>query len=389
MQGGTGGDTDDRDGTNPSQNKTTNKAPNNNSNNNNNDDPWIHLVEPKDFSRLLYPNPVCFLCTPCPSSSDPPGGDGDDDDDDGKNNKKNTNKNLQAYSYPGNVMTISWLTPINNNGCFVMSLNRKRFSAQYFHSMGTITTATTTTSLSSTSTRPGTTSTERSNTMVGLDFCLCVPIAGMESLILAVGGTSGRLGTKFPRHDNNDDKKNEQEVEEQGNPDFQSMSRKGTCSSSSSHSTMSQRRKRRLEQEEWVKHGIEGLIQVPFGAHNGSSANSRPTTNAAGLFCIDGTVAHLHCRTYMIHGGSSNSTADDPDHVDFIADQDHLIIYARVMDAYCRSSYWNSHKRLFCPQRPGTRPFLTFLGSQTFGYVVDTEKTDPALATTPPGPTRK
>lgn len=55
---------------------------------------WIELNSRKQFSRCLYPSPVCCLCTvPQP-----------------------------------NVMVLSWLTATNNHGNFVFSINRQRFS---------------------------------------------------------------------------------------------------------------------------------------------------------------------------------------------------------------------------------------------------------------------
>lgn len=56
-------------------------------------------------SRLLFPNPVCFLITRN-SAAAAPGG---------------------TAALPGhNVMTVSWLTTLDNRGAFVMSLNRNR-----------------------------------------------------------------------------------------------------------------------------------------------------------------------------------------------------------------------------------------------------------------------
>ena len=56
-------------------------------------------VNAKHYSRLLYPNPVCFLTTWSPVCS-------------------------------VNVMTISWLTPIDNDGHFICSVNQRRHTAR-------------------------------------------------------------------------------------------------------------------------------------------------------------------------------------------------------------------------------------------------------------------
>ena len=57
------------------------------------------LTDPKHFSRLLYTNPVCFLTT------------------------------VDAKRGRHNSMVISWLTPINNHGVFIMAVNKMRCTA--------------------------------------------------------------------------------------------------------------------------------------------------------------------------------------------------------------------------------------------------------------------
>lgn len=95
---------------------------------------WIELNEPKQRSRLLYTNPVCFLSTTT-----------------GDNER--------------NVMTLSWLTSTNNEGRFMFSLNRRRNTASVL--------------------------------TLGSNFCLSVPVKGMEELVRHVGRASGRWGSKF------------------------------------------------------------------------------------------------------------------------------------------------------------------------------------------------
>lgn len=60
---------------------------------------WEEIKDPKMFSRLLYTNPVCVLTTV--------------DEDRGQRN----------------AMVVSWLTPVNNYGCFIMSINKERHTA--------------------------------------------------------------------------------------------------------------------------------------------------------------------------------------------------------------------------------------------------------------------
>eukprot|EP01132_Coremiostelium_polycephalum_P006166 gene6166-7679_t len=64
-------------------------------------------------------------------------------------------------------MTITWLTCIDNNGFFMCSLNKNRFSAQLLLS--------------------------------SKKFVLNVPVSGMEQLVLNIGGCSGRNVNKFKK----------------------------------------------------------------------------------------------------------------------------------------------------------------------------------------------
>ena len=98
---------------------------------------WISLEDPKLRSRLLYPNPVCFLTTSA----------------------------LAGDVWKKNVMTISWLTCLNNEGDVLLSLNTKRHSA--------------------------------AAVLSGRPFGLSVPTSDLASLVLKVGGCSGRSVDKF------------------------------------------------------------------------------------------------------------------------------------------------------------------------------------------------
>eukprot|EP00736_Rhodelphis_marinus_P005867 Rmarinus@m.3503 len=89
----------------------------------------IHIKERLMLSRLLYTNPVCIL----------------------------TVKNDVSE----NAMTISWLTPINNKGFFIASMNQRRHTA----------------------------------TLIGTTdyFVLNVPVRGMEETVRRIGGCHGNL----------------------------------------------------------------------------------------------------------------------------------------------------------------------------------------------------
>jgi flavin reductase (DIM6/NTAB) family NADH-FMN oxidoreductase RutF len=240
------------------------------------DSRWIHLQEGKEFSRLLYPNPVCFLATRNP--------------DDGK----------------PNVMVISWLSATNNEGRLMMSLNNRRNTAQNL-------------------------------TENGQEFTLSVPVVGMEDLVIAVGSTSGRFGSKFPESQQQQSNSTNKNINDVSNAEIPS--------------NLSKRQKKKRQHELWAK-GIPNLRPVPFGEHDDSMKET-----STEIFCIQGTVAHLHCRIYSL-------TKD-------LVDQDHTLILAEVIDAFCHADYWDSAKKVFRP-KSGAPPYLTFLGSQTFGHVVPT-----------------
>ena len=63
----------------------------------------FELVPKHLLSRLLYSNPVCFLCT---NDVDPLSG--------------------SSSAPTTNIMTVSWITTIDNQGTFIMSLNANR-----------------------------------------------------------------------------------------------------------------------------------------------------------------------------------------------------------------------------------------------------------------------
>lgn len=224
-------------------------------------DEWIELKEPKQFSRLLYTNPVCFLST-------------------------------SSGEQERNVMVLSWLTATNNEGRFMFSLNRHRHTSSLMSD--------------------------------DCAFVLSVPIKGMETLVKEVGSTSGRWGSKFKKdHDTTSDSATQLERDP----------------------PLSKRQKKR--QQATGSLGIEGLNAVPLGLR---------LDDDSGLFAVDGTVAHLHCRVYSMMQGT-------------VIDDAHYLVLGEVVRAFVHSSYWDSAKNLFRPT-DDANPYLTFFGSQTFGYVV-------------------
>mmetsp|Transcript_11039 Transcript_11039/g.12621 ORF Transcript_11039/g.12621 Transcript_11039/m.12621 type:complete len:213 (-) Transcript_11039:1573-2211(-) len=104
---------------------------------------FIPLTTPKEFSRLLYPNPVCLLVTGT-----------------GPSGKRLENEEVKPLQEKLNVMTLTWLTPVNNLGGFVFSINKRRFTSGRITSFQ--------------------------------DFMLSIPTKGMERLVLELGKKSGR-----------------------------------------------------------------------------------------------------------------------------------------------------------------------------------------------------
>ena len=106
----------------------------------NNELDCIVLREKNLLSRLLYPNPVCLLTV-------------------------NFGCDVEPLGFERNIMTISWLTPVDNYGNFICSINKKRHSADLL--------------------------------MKAKAFVLNVPVHGQESMVISIGSVSGRAVDKF------------------------------------------------------------------------------------------------------------------------------------------------------------------------------------------------
>ena len=264
---------------------------------------FVTLLTGRDFSRLLYANPVCFLTTQRPSSGD--GGQGSH-----------------------NVMVISWLSPVNNEGTVMLSMNKRRFSAVCLES------------------RP--------------EFVLSVPVAGMEPLVLQVGKYSGRRGDKFTQIPSLvkipiDDEPVAEETCESG-------------SSSSSGGGGGSGRTR-------VGNRFAALLADSSTEGSGSDSEGRgPAEVAEGgavaplavapLVTIGGTAAWLKCIVLR------KTDVDD----------DHHLIVAQVVSAAVDERYWNG--KCFAPRDAGTPQALAFLGSQVFARTAPTPTSTPPAATT-------
>lgn len=111
--------------------------------------------------RLLFANPVCFLVT---QNSD--GG--------------------------HNVMTISWLTPVDNRGNFVLSMNSNRHSLRNLQSRSSPTcTSAGGAGHGDSSGAVAETATAAQSSAIRTMFTLNPAVEGMQGMLLAVGGVSG------------------------------------------------------------------------------------------------------------------------------------------------------------------------------------------------------
>ncbi|GKY91775.1 hypothetical protein MPSEU_000149200 [Mayamaea pseudoterrestris] len=280
---------------------------------------WIELTEEKQFSRLLYPNPVCFLGTTtppcCQSSRAIPPCVNDEINDQVVNSKD--------ISQIRNVMVLSWLTPTNNHGRFVFSMNKHRHSASILYD-----------SFSAFK--------QIQQQQPVTRFSLSVPVKKMEELVLAVGGVSGRWADKFPEQTH-------AAAASLDNLEATPVSFNSTDEriQTNSKGRKQTRRKRKLPR---YPLGIPGLEAVAPGSN-------RPLSDDHSNFAVRGTVAHLECN--LLHMLSDDAA---------IIDKDHYLVSAQVTKAFVRRSHWNADKKLFQPQDDHAPPLLTFLGSQTFGY---------------------
>lgn len=221
---------------------------------------WLKLSQGLEFSRLLYPNPVCFL------------------------------------GVENNVMVLSWLTATNNTGHFMFSLCKRRHTSSILRE--------------------------------GSVFTLSVPVRGMEELVFGVGGVSGSLGSKFPA-------------------DHHRQPEEKPASVSSNRAEqlipLSKRQKKKMLQQGV---GVPGLERIPLGMGGEKEKH---------LFAIQGTVAHAVCKVHQI--------------LNDIIDSHHLLVLAQIDLAEVHPDYWDETKNQFRPMNEETAPYLTFFGSQRFGYV--------------------
>ncbi|KAI9333213.1 hypothetical protein DFJ73DRAFT_854721 [Zopfochytrium polystomum] len=258
---------------------------------------WIK-VEKHLLARLLYPNPVCLL-TSCSS--------------DGASR---------------NVMTISWLTPLDNHGHFVCSMKSTRHTAAILfpdshqhqqpipHSRAVDSKTSEPDGGSATCTDNATVPDEEGGSTekgpaAAVKFVLNVPTEGMEDLVRAVGGCSGRDCDKFA-----------------------TISDLPVC--------------------------VPGRVDGSAGADSGSvaakqtkkhkRAATQPTVPEHPVFALSNCCAHIVCRV-------------DERQTRF----GHEMLICTMAGGWVRPDYWDG--RCFGPRQAESPALLSFLGSQTFASV--------------------
>ena len=373
---------------------------------------WIRLGSGKEFSRLLYPNPVCFLTALCDTADGEygeradeakEGDDGGEDCDDesivqasvlgvGTSEGRRSPMATSTPTKPSptkrrpparrSVMVLSWLSPANNDGRFMLSIKRSRYTA----------------SILAPPRRGEDGSGSKSPFRTGVEFVLSVPVRGMERRVLEVGSVSGRFGSKFPKTRSSSD----------GTDAASPAGAVPAEPSRMERGLMSNRQRKRLKMHRLAALGVEGLRPVPVGRY--ASAFGEEDLDDDDLFAVEGTVAHLRCRTRNVMGrcgecdgeevtmtqamsltpnegddeegasgkrkrqradvGSPAGVGDHNGQEDDVIDETHLLLLADVVEAHVHPSYWDSDKLLFRPRSKDVAPYLTFFGSQTFGFVV-------------------
>ncbi|TYZ58366.1 hypothetical protein PybrP1_004960 [[Pythium] brassicae (nom. inval.)] len=231
---------------------------------------WV-AVEKGMLSRVLYPNPVCLLSV------------------------------WDVSQCRANVMTITWLTPVNNQGGFICSVNCNRYTASFVSSPGAL-------------------------------FVLNVPVRGMEELVLAIGGCSGANVDKFT---------------ELGIV---------TCAPGSNDASVLDTSRSRSAADVDADCGEVGVPTNSKKPKLSRQEVARQVVDdaAAKSVAIRGCAAHVICRVESAQ-----------------TDEGHWTLRCSQLAAWCNCDYWDGKN--FLSRSPTAAPFLTFLGSKVFGYVVSSD----------------
>ena len=247
------------------------------------------------LSRPLYMNPVCLL-----ASRRPRGG-------------------------AVNLMTISWLTAVDNDGGFACSVNQNRHTATFLAANPT--------------------------------FTLSVPVAGMEALVRRVGSTSGGrlppdaadkpawLGIELCR------------------PGWQPLS----SAERAAAATKDEKETVGTEAPRWAA-DVDLRLEP-------AAAEAEEDAERCHAVAVAPCVAHVVARVRSVRGISSMATAALEGGVGDGGGggggggggNAHFLLVCQAVAAYAREGYWSG--KTLEPQREGAPPVLSFFGSQRFGGV--------------------
>lgn len=276
----------------------------------------------------------------------------------------NSNQN-NIYHYD-NVMTITWLTPINTGNQFIMSINKKRFSSKRL----------------------------KESSLFGLQ----VPTLSWKNKILAIGSVTGEhfnAGGNVPfdeaqidsmgivkstrsqhlSHSNEDViESNENLIEDdknliEGNESKISKSTndlkwftKHNLLTMGFEGIISQFGKKKLKHKDHIIYKLYtskmdmlklSMIYLDYSQLSKKRYKKLNTTHLSPSFVpfLKGCSAYLMCNII---------------HVDSQSDSNHFIIRSEILDAFVESKLWKNGK-LFIPN--ANDPYLTFFGTQEFGVV--------------------
>ena len=246
------------------------------------------------LSRPLYANPVCFLSTWAVGRR--------------------------------NLMTISWVSPLDNDGHFTLSMNARRHSARLL----------------------------AANPV----FCLSVACAGLENLLLRVGGCTGaRLPDK---------------ASTLGVP----LCQPGWAPLVSGEATLPGADDRPPGASDHQPHAVDDEASVVADPEDESGGDSIPAEDTGDAWGGLGPLSASRCFTVPHEAASevqrfNGAFAVAPGIAHVVARVEtvrllhgHLQLTCQTVRAYVRQEYWSG--KTLEPQRDGLPSPLNFLGSQRF-----------------------
>jgi flavin reductase (DIM6/NTAB) family NADH-FMN oxidoreductase RutF len=234
-------------------------------------------------------------------------------------------------------MTISWLSPLDNDGRFTLSLNARRFTARMLAANPVLSLSVATAGIEETLRRVGGCSGRVVDKPRGLGVLLCRPGWGqLESddigsaaavAQVSPGAAAVTVSTRPSRCTADRDFNSEEE----STPELQRQVDESTAEAG----------------HDWPA-WPDGCVQRPnAGSLEGAVAVAQ------------GVAAHVVARVDVAtprHG--------------------HFLLECQAIHAYVRRAYWSG--KTLEPQQPGLPAILTFFGSQRFGNVTVAQASDPA-----------